>query len=223
VAGDTQAADRELTTCTLRAPRDQEWDDIARLVAAAIPSYLVSQLGPRFGASYYRHLADNPKTFSIAAYDDAGKLGGIILGTLDRQAVRRLKLPVIARLLLAANIRLLQPAFLGWLTRGGLSKVQGRSNHRHFPHAELIIFAVSPDFQGQGLASRLLAALEDFFRDHQLQDPYLILTEKTNLAANRFYEKIGASYVHTYKHHGREINEWHKALVSDQRQVKQQP
>ena len=50
---------------------------------------------------------------------------------------------------------------------------------------------------------------------HKLRHPYLILTEKVNICANRFYEKIGACFVRTYQHHGREINEWHKHLACD--------
>ena len=31
---------------------------------------------------------------------------------------------------------------------------------------------------------------------------------------NRFYEKIGARFIRTNLHHGREINEWHKKVTA---------
>lgn len=198
---------------TMRTPQAADWLGFAELVATAIPNYLVSQLGPRFGAVYYRHLAAHPDACCLAAYDETGTLAGCILGTLDRSATRRLTLPVIARLLLAANIRLLSPAFLGWLARGVGRTLQAKTIRRQFPAAELAIIAVAPEFRGEGLALQLIDEMETFFRERGLRKPYLILTEKENLGSNRFYEKIGAKLIRTYRHHGREINEWHKALA----------
>lgn len=194
----------------LREPQASEWDDIARLVATSIPHYIVSQLGPRFGAIYYRHIAGHPASCSLAAYDEADNIAGVILGTLDRQAARRFTLPVAARLLLAANFRLLSPAFLCWLARGGLS-LMGVKKTKEDPRAELLILVLSPASRGEGLAPKLMDALEEFFCRAKRRQ-YLILTEKSNTAANRFYEKIGACLAQTNQHHGREINEWHKAL-----------
>jgi ribosomal protein S18 acetylase RimI-like enzyme len=202
-----------LTRISLRAPQGQEWDAISRLVAEAIPHYLVSHLGTRFGSLYYRHLASHPGTCGLAAYDAAGSLAGFVLGTLDSCAARRLTTPVIARLLLAANVKLLSPAFLRWLARGVPSILRTGSPALEFPEAELILLVVSPTFRGQKLAPRLLTALEEFFRQRQHRAPYFILTEKTNLASNRFYEKVGARLVRTNHHHGREINEWHKSFA----------
>jgi len=198
---------------TLHTPQTTAWNDFAELAAASIPNYLVSKLGHRFGTVYYRHLARHPGSCSFVAYDEDGTLAGCLLATLDRRAARKLSLPVIIRLLLAANIRLLSPAFINWLARGIYNKTQNRANHKKFPAAELFILAVAPAYQGEGLALRLVEAMEDFFRTKGLRKPYLILTEKENLPANRFYEKLGAEFIGTYRHHGRAINQWHKALA----------
>ncbi len=193
-----------MTRISLRAPQGRDWDAISRLVAEAIPHYLVSHLGSRFGSLYYRHLASHPGTCSLAAYDETGSLAGFVLGTLDSQTARRLTPSVLARLLLAANIRLLSPAFLRWLARGVPSILRARGRPLEFPEAELIILVVDPAFRGQELAPRLLKALEAFFLQREHRTPYFILTEKANLASNRFYEKMGACLVRTNYHHGRE-------------------
>ncbi len=195
---------------TFRGPAD--WHGFATLVATSIPNYIVSQLGPRFGEIFYRHQAEHPDAFSMVAYDEAGELAGCILATLDRRATRKLTLPIIARLLLAANIRLLSPAFLRWLVRG-FHNLTKRNMSLNSPAAELIIFVVAPAFRGDGLAHRLFVELEAFFQAEGLREPYLILTEKENQLANRFYEKQNAKFIGTYRHHSREINTWHKSIV----------
>ena len=199
---------------SFHSPRDREWEAIAGLVVDAIPNYVVSRMGPRFCTHYLKLLAAHPQTCSLAAYDEAGHFAGVVIGSLNSRRARRLTLPVIAKLLLAANVRLLSPAFLGWLARGTFeakpSEITGPS-----PEAELIILVISPDFRGEGLAPLLLDALEEFFRRHHLGDPYLILTETRNLASNKFYEKIGARFIRTTMHHRRRMNVWHKHLSAD--------
>jgi GNAT superfamily N-acetyltransferase len=202
-----------LAEISLKKPQGREWDTISRLVGDAIPHYLVSHLGQNFGSLYYQHLTAHPGTCSLAAYDRSDNIAGFVLGTLNSKAARRLTLPVLSRLLLAANVKLLSPTFLGWLIRGVPDMIRGWKRPLQYPDARLAILVVSPEFRGQGLSLQLLNTLEEFFCQHQLQSPYCILTEKANLVANRFYKKIGARFVKTYMHHGREINEWHKLIT----------
>lgn len=194
-------------------PQGTDWDDFAALVRASLPNYLVSQLGTRFDAVFYRHMAGQPGAYSISAYDEAGNLAGCIFATLDRRVARRLTLPLIAKLIFAANFRLLSPAMFGWLVRGIRGAKQTKSSLKQFPEAELIIFVVAPAFRGEGLAPLLMGEMEAFFEARGLRKPYLILTEKENLTANRYYDKIGAEFIRTYQHHGREINIWHKCIA----------
>ncbi len=115
-------------------------------------------------------------------------------------------------MLVAANLRLLSPAFLRWLFHGVSDVVRREAPPGEELTAELFILTVSPTSRGLGLAPQLVTALEGFFREHQLRAPYAILTEEANTDANRFYRKIGARFVRTKTHHGRKINEWHKSL-----------
>ncbi len=196
---------------TLQVPK--EWHGFAAMVATALPNYLVSQLGPRFGEIFYKHLAGHSITFSLAAYDQEGELAGCILATLDRRATRKLTFPVIVKLLLAANIRLLSPAFFRWLVRGIFDLAQKKTILQQSPAAELIIFVVAPAFRGDGLAHRLFGEMETFFQENGVRESYLILTEKENRMANRFYAKKNCHLAGSYRHHSREMNAWHKSLA----------
>lgn len=74
------------------------------------------------------------------------------------------------------------------------------------------MIAVNQHFKGNGIAGKLIDELEAFFKKNNLEQPYLIRTEKSNRAENYLYEKIGAEFKGTYAYHDKLINEWHKSL-----------
>ena len=187
------------------------WEELARFLARALPNPMVSVLGPSFGAKFYRALAARPDSWVLAAYDRRKALAGAVVGTLDRpralaetMAGRRLSLA------LAANVRLLAPRTIRWLWqgRGGSEAV------REGPSAELLAIAVREDARGTGLAQDLIRALEGFMRARGFRGTYAIRTEPDNVAANRFYEKIGARLARQYRYHRRLMNEWHKSVAA---------
>ena len=190
----------------LRSPKPEDWPQIAELFAKSIPNALASSLGRRFGVCYYRHMAEAPGGVSIAAFDQAGTLAGVVIGTLDRQRVLRPPFMLKLQLVIAAHFRLFSPAFLRWLADS-----RHTSKREDSPlQAELLMIAIDPRFRGHHLASRLLGELELYFRNHGLNEPYIIHTEKSNHAANTFYQQVGAYFAGTRLHHNKQINEWHK-------------
>ena len=195
----------------LRPPKPEDWPQIAELFAKSIPNALASSLGPRFGVCYYRYMAEAPGAISVAAFDQAGTLAGIVIGTLDRQRVLRTPFILKLQLVIAAHFRLFSPAFLRWLADS-----RHTSKRENSPlHAELLMIAIDPRFRSQHLASRLLDEVEIVFRNHGLNEPYIIHTEKSNHAANRFYEELGAHFAGTRLYHNKQINEWQKSLSPD--------
>lgn len=201
-----------MNQCVLRSPAPGDWRRIAELLADAIPNALASHFGWRFGARYYRHLAESPGACSFAAFDANGTLAGVVIGTLDRQCSRQLPLELKLQLLVDAHYRALTPGFLRWLANSRRTAIRSKSAAGVRPQGELLVIAVDPRFRGQQLSSRLLERLETFFLENGLRQTYLVLTEKTNHAANRFYAQTGAILAGTNLYHGRQINEWHKTL-----------
>lgn len=195
-----------------RHPGDHQWLDMAALIATSLPHALVSHLGTHFGALYYRNIARREYSFSYAAFDKNGRLAGVILGTLDRDAAKSLDFTLKAKLLLAANVRLFSPAVFRWLVTGLRTRSAAKKQIKIFPKAELIVVAVHKDFKGNRIGKILIHELEDFFRKNNLNGPYLILTEKANRVANNVYEKLGAQFIKTYSYHDKLMNEWHKPL-----------
>lgn len=199
-----------MNRCFIRSPRAKDWPQISKLLVASFPNALVSQFGLNFATLYYRHLAEGPCARILGAFDRAGELAGVVIGTVDRKRTRQLPFALILRLLLAANYRLFSRSFFLWLANSQRTETKTAAVATAGPQAELLAIAVDSRFRGQEVASRLLSRIEAFFRGKNLPQPYVILTEKTNHAANSFYEKTGARFIGTNLHHGREINVWHK-------------
>ena len=100
------------------------------------------------------------------------------------------------------------------MIKGALAKAKcEKQNHTDRPVAKLVAIAVCSKARGTGLSQKLVEEMEKFMTSKGLSEPYKILTEKANTRANKFYEKIGAAFVRTNLHHGREINEWYKEII----------
>jgi len=194
--------------------KDNEWYQVAELIAQAIPNALVSKLGNRFGAAFYRNIVEQECSCGYAARDESDNILGVIIGTTDHPKARSIAFKgQLAKLLLAANFRLLSWSVISWLVKGIVTKIRGKKQeHTDTPLAELIVITIHPKARGTGLAKKLVKKMEKFMIAKGLRRPYAILTEKANTRANRFYEKIGATFVRTNLHHERKINEWHKAI-----------
>lgn len=201
-----------MNRCFIRSPRAEEWPRITELLVNSFPNAVVSQFGLNFAARYYRYLAEGPDGCILAAFDRVGTLAGVVIGTVDRKRARRLPFGFILRLLVAANYRLLSRDFLLWLANSHRTETKTAVASSR-PQAELLEIVVDSRFREQQLASRLLDRIETFFREKGLHQSYIIHTEKTNHAANSFYEKVGARFAGTNLFHGKQINEWHKDLA----------
>jgi GNAT superfamily N-acetyltransferase len=193
-------------------PGKNHWRDISELLSSSIPNALVSNLGPNFGALYYENIAKHHLSCSYAALDKTGRLAGIILGTLDSTKGKQLNFSLKVRLLLAANLRIFSPSVFRWLLMGLHFEGVPKLNAKNLPEAELLIVAVHENFRGRHLVRKLINKLEEFFKENNIEEPYLIRTEKSNQVANRIYEKLGAKYIKTYYYHGKLMNLWQKHL-----------
>jgi ribosomal protein S18 acetylase RimI-like enzyme len=194
--------------------RENEWCQVAELITQAIPNALVSKLGNSFGAIFYRKIVEQPCSCGYAARNESDSILGVIIGTMDHHKVRSTTFKGHwQQLLTAANFRLLGWSVIKWVIKGLLAKFsREKQDHTDRPVAELIAITLHPEARGTGLARKLMEEMEKFMLSKKLSGPYTILTEKANVPANRFYEKIGATFIRTNLYHGRQINQWHKKI-----------
>ena len=205
-----------MDTVIITEINSEEWPDIAALIAQAVPNALISKLGKAVGAAFYAKIVEQEYSCAYVAKDESGNIVGVIIGTTDHPKARSIAFKgQLAKLLLAANFRLLSWSAISWLVKGMITKFRGKKQeHTDTPVAELIVITIHPKSRGTGLAKELVKKMEKFMISKGLRGPYTILTEKANTRANRFYEKIGATFVRTNLHHERKINEWHKEITS---------
>jgi len=199
---------------TIGQIRDNEWYQVAELIAQVIPNALISKLGNRFGAAYYHKIVEQEYSCGYAARDESDNILGVIVGTMDYPKVRSIAFKEqLLKLLIAANFRLLGWSVIKWVIKGVLVKgSREKQDHTDRPVAKLIAIALYSKARGTGLARKLVEKMEKYMVSKGLCEPYTILTEEANVRANKFYEKIGATFVRTNLHHGREINEWYKEM-----------
>jgi ribosomal protein S18 acetylase RimI-like enzyme len=200
---------------TIGEIRNNEWIEVAGLVAQAIPNALISKLGNRFGAAFYSKVAEQDCSCVYVAKDESNNVIGVIIGTTDYPKAHSVALKGrLMRLMISVNFRLFGWSVISWMIKGILAKVKGiDEEHSNRPAARLVAIAVCPKERGTGLAQELVDRMEKFMVSKGLGGPYAILTEKANKRANKFYKKIDAKLVRTDLYHGREINEWHKRII----------
>lgn len=195
--------------------KDGDWPEVINLISESIGNVVIVKLGKRFAELFYRSFSLQDYSCVYVARSNQGRIIGVIIGTLDHrraylQAVNNQRL----RLFLSANIHLLSIPFIAWLLNGIMCRLKKKPHEKPCQlKARLVVIAVCGEFRGSGLANSLVTQMEKFLFEHGLREEYLILTEKNNSVANRFYEKIGAVFSTTYIHHGRTINEWHKSIT----------
>jgi ribosomal protein S18 acetylase RimI-like enzyme len=189
------------------------WKQAANIIIQGIPNSIISHFGVQFNILFYRYMAESAGACAFFAINSDALLDGIIIGALDRDkvyynSIRRKPLTM----LISASYRLFSPSAIKWVLNGLLTNNKKNTQNNNHNLAELIVIAVSPTARGKGVAQLLVNAMEYRFREMGCCTGYAIYTERSNIASNKFYAKIGAQLVSTDQFHGREINRWHKGL-----------
>lgn len=195
---------------------DKEWLYIAGLIAEGVPNSIISKVGNRFGAAFYSKLVEQKYSCGYVARDTSDNIVGVIIGTTDYPKARSIAFKgQLVELIIGANFRLLSWSVISWVIKEIIAKISSEKDDRiNTATAELVAIAVCPEARGTGLARKLVEEMEKFMVSKGLSGPYIIRTEKANTRASKFYEKIGATFVKTNLHHGKDINEWHKEIAA---------
>lgn len=174
------------------------FEECAAIHIEQITGGFLSTLGPKVLARVYWSIAASPNAFILAGLSD-GHIVGFICGCYD---TRKLYQDVIRDNAFAFAIaglrRFLSPNTLRkiWETLAYPSKKQPQG----IPQEEILNFCVSPRIQRSGLGSNLMKTLCQKFRGNNVT-AIRIVTGADQKSAISFYEKIGASRVHTFEVH----------------------
>ena len=192
----------------VRALAHADLTSAARLHRCVLDMEFLSRYGHAFMRTYYQAWVEAPQGIALAAVDEGDIVVGTLLGALDpaahtRGMVRQHGVKLGARLAVKA---LGHPSLAKDLivTRGrryvrGLARlVTARSGRRFEPPigrtqgpavGEITHLAVQPDRQGSGIGRALVDAAVTAGRNADLDE--LVLVTPPDLAAGRFYERLG--------------------------------
>lgn len=192
-----------------------DWPEAILLIKQASGNSVLCWLGHRFVSIFYRSLCELDYCCAYGAYDESGKLVGVIIGTLDQsRAYRQVVRENWFKLILAANIRVMRWSVINWFLSGLHQRLTSdkrpSKTKTETVRARLIVISVLPEVQGRNVAKKLVEKMESWFVQKNIGGPYVIYTEQSNHRANGFYKKIGASLEGSNCHHGRLINQWYK-------------
>jgi ribosomal protein S18 acetylase RimI-like enzyme len=179
-----------VSTITISPLRAEDIEAVAKLHATELPYSFNSKIGAKHLARVYRAMLEQPHSY-VGVAIDAGVPLGVVSGTLDVSALR----PAILHSLgLRGKLRMLggllcQPSAGFTLLEEMKSRPPVKAGDQEV-NACLTAIAVATSHRRVGLAARLVASLEDFFRAHGA-NYYWLDTIVDNSGARTFYQKQG--------------------------------
>ena len=176
---------------------------VARLHAATISRGFLTRLGPRFLCQLYLGIAEDPDSAVFVA-TDGGRVAGFLAYTSNVAGLyRRVVRARFGRLLLGMLPRILRPAVL-WQAYDTL-RYPAHKSKMQLPAAELLALGVDPQWQGRGVARRLLGPMiQRARRDGQTH--VSVVAGGALEAANHFYQANGFKLVAQFTHHHKPAN-----------------
>jgi ribosomal protein S18 acetylase RimI-like enzyme len=182
VSGDRAAA-------PLRPTRPAVHGDVAAVAGLHVdrfPQGFLPTLGPRPLQRLYLHLAESANAFVLVA-DDVEGVNGFVAAACDTRRVYRefFRRHGVAAALLAAPAALRAPRKVWETIRYG-----GQGGRDDLPSAEILAIAVAERARGTGVASSLLAAALDEFRQRRVAGARVV-TAAGNSQALRLYQEAG--------------------------------
>jgi glycosyltransferase involved in cell wall biosynthesis/ribosomal protein S18 acetylase RimI-like enzyme len=163
---------------------------MARLHTDGMPDAFLPTLGPRFLARLYRAMATDPEAVAMVAESVDGVVGFAAGVTSVGGFYRRFARGHGPAAALVAAPRLVRPGVARRLLETVRYPATGAGGDGAMPDAELLSIAVAPGFRaggtGRALADGVLAGLAG-----RGVDDIKVVVGAANLAANRFYAKVG--------------------------------
>ena len=225
--GEKAAHSREvrIINAGIRPFRPGDAARVASLHRQAIPRGFLSELGDGFLHRLYGFIARAEGSRVLVAVDAADRCVGFIAGSVDtrrcyREVLRRGGLSLLAGLLPGV----LRPSVLARIFQTILYPLRGTreattsggavERDRVAP-AELLAVAVDRSARGRGVGRLLVAALEDFYRNSGYEGSYRVVTDTADPRSNAFYTALGFHPAGTFRHHGRAMSRYIKAVPAE--------
>jgi GNAT superfamily N-acetyltransferase len=171
---------------------------LAALHVQCLPDSLVSQLGRRYAAAFYRYVSRSPRELVLVEREGTAVAAGCVLSSSPATLTRRLALrtPLLpwAVLHIATVLKAL------WPSRG-----RTPAPHDELPHGmpEVLLIFTDPAARGRGRGAALLGRCEEFLIGRGCGAYGVRTVDDLGNAALRFYAKQGFVACGQCVQHGR--------------------
>jgi len=179
---------------------DSDIPAAAALHAGQITGGFLASLGTPFLTRLYRRAARHDRSFVLVARDDAGEVGGFLVGTEDTGSLYRAFLchdGIGAAAGAAPRLALRWRSVLETLRYGRAATDETGTGAK----AELLAMAVRPDLRGRGTGRALVDAFFGELERRGVTEARVVVGEP-HTAARRLYEAAGFRPVATITVHG---------------------
>jgi len=187
---------------TIRRQTRSDAAHVARLHRQEIREGFLVQLGPRFLSELYQGIGEAPGSTCFVAEAEGRRVVGFVAAACD--------VPAMYRWILGA--RWLALGLAAWpyvLRRGTLREVWQTLRYPArvppgLPRAEILAIAVDRAWQSKKVGSKLMRAALTGLADRGIARVKVVVGEQ--LAANRYYRRLGYRLAGTMEQHGRLLN-----------------
>lgn len=185
----------------------RDFPELGRMHMDALPESMVSRIGARYAASFYRYLARSPHEAVFFERDETGTgapVGACIVSQRPQDLSRRLlwHTPLLP-LALAALPRLLRRKGAAAPAEAGVAQPEG---------PEVILIFVRPDRRSDGCGARLLARAEAWLAQAGATRLYVKTLADPGNRAIAFYLRSGFELLGSLRSNGKELKLFQKQL-----------
>jgi ribosomal protein S18 acetylase RimI-like enzyme len=177
----------------IRAIERNDIDGVVKLHQTQIIHGFASYLGKPFLRLLYENLVGSDTGIGLVAVSGEGDVVGFVSGTTKLAAFYR---SFLKKYGLKAVITVLPKVFRVSVFKSifqTLFYVSENKKEQNLPDAEIISVVVSPNYQGQGIARRLVIKILEEFKKRNSNKVKVLVGDK--LEANEFYKKMGFEFI----------------------------
>ncbi len=174
----------------IRLANKDDCSGVAKIHAQEIKLGFLSELGEKFLFYFYSAMIDSPNAFLIVA-EDNGSIIGFISGCIDLKKFYR---GFVRKYIIKITPILFKKVFnINSLKKILETTKYAKQEEKKLPETELVSFAVSSQFQGRGVAKKLLDEFFSKMRKNGVEHIRVIVGEGLK-SAIKFYEKNGFKF-----------------------------
>ncbi len=175
-------------------------EEIAKIHQSVLIDSFLNNFGLKFLKIIYENLLQSNDSITLVS-EENGKITGFLVAVPDYS--KFLKIATSKKKIRLLDTILMTLKWKPWLTYKIIFSLFKVSKEN--PHTELQFIAVVPEYQSQGIGTKLIDQLKKELTGLGIKK-YLVGTKSSDELSNKFYQRLGFTKAYTKKYFGDELN-----------------